>query len=237
MSGANIAYILAHNSIPKEKVVLFPNTKSVATAPEKTKAEIRKIFGIPLDKTVFLFGGNIGIPQSPDYIISCAKALLKEENAFLVIVGRGTHAAYVKNALTQYDNFRILEDLPRDTYERLLFSCDVGLVFLDKRFTIPNFPSRILSYMNAKLPVLAAIDDTSDLRELISSAGCGFCCRSDNTEDFMLYAKRLLLNPDLQKEMGECGFRYFKEHLTAEKSVHFLENYVKSLLAQEEKNA
>ncbi|EKC47374.1 hypothetical protein OBE_15744, partial [human gut metagenome] len=45
--------------------------------------------------------------------------------------------------------------LPKEDYDIMVAACDVGMIFLDYRFTIPNFPSRLLSYMQAKIPVLA----------------------------------------------------------------------------------
>ncbi len=235
MSPANKAYILSHNSISAEKVVLFPNTKADSPAPEQTKSEIRKSLGLPEDKTIFMFGGNIGIPQSPDYIIACAKTLCRQPDAFFLVVGRGTHGGYVKTAMAQEPNFRLMENLPREKYEMLLSACDVGLVFLDKRFTIPNFPSRILSYMNFGLPVLAATDRTSDIGSLITDAKCGFSCISEHTDDFITRAKTLLQNPNLRKELGENGQRYFKAQLTAEKSAELLAQYAEAMLSQEGK--
>ena len=44
----------------------------------------------------------------------------------------------------------------KEDYELMISACDVGLIFLDHRFTIPNFPSRLLAYMQAGLPVLQA---------------------------------------------------------------------------------
>ena len=46
----------------------------------------------------------------------------------------------IKNAI-------VIENLPRDQYEQITKESDVGLIILDPRFTIPNYPSRILSYM------------------------------------------------------------------------------------------
>ena len=48
--------------------------------------------------------------------------------------------------------------LPKAEYDRVTGACDVGMIFLDHRFSIPNFPSRLLGYMQAKLPVLAVTD-------------------------------------------------------------------------------
>ena len=55
----------------------------------------------------------------------------------------------------------------------MVAACDVGLIFLDHRFTIPNFPSRLLSYMQAKLPVLAATDQIQILVNVIFQGGFG----------------------------------------------------------------
>ena len=63
-------------------------------------------------------------------------------------------------------------------------ACDVGMIFLDHRFTIPNFPSRLLSYMQAKIPVLACTDSNTDIGRIVENAGFGNCCESNNVEAF-----------------------------------------------------
>ena len=57
--------------------------------------------------------------------------------------------------------------LPKDEYDAMIGACDVGLIFLDYRFTIPNFPSRLLAYMQAKIPVLASTDPNTDVGSVI----------------------------------------------------------------------
>ena len=56
-----------------------------------------------------------------------------------------------------------MRSLPKADYETIVASCDVGMIFLDHRFTIPNFPSRMLSYMKAKIPILAVTDPNTDV--------------------------------------------------------------------------
>ena len=56
-----------------------------------------------------------------------------------------------------------MQNLPNKEYDKLLKSCDIGMIFLDKRFSIPNFPSRLLSYLENKMPVIAATDPVSDI--------------------------------------------------------------------------
>jgi glycosyltransferase involved in cell wall biosynthesis len=108
-------------------------------------------------------------------------------------------------------NVRLIEQLPRDEYETLVSSCDVGLIFLDRRFTIPNFPSRLLSYMQTSMPVLAATDTSTDLGRVIEAGGFGMWCPSGDIEQFgrMLAS---MADPELRERMGKNSRRYLESH-------------------------
>ena len=82
--------------------------------------------------------------------------------------------------------------LPKEDYDRMIGSCDVGLLFLDYRFTIPNFPSRMLSYMSAKLPVLACTDRNTDVGKVITDGKFGWWCESGNVEVFYRMIKNIV---------------------------------------------
>ena len=76
MSSANVAYILKHNSeINEEKVEICPNSIEVIdrSVSDEDKQAIRKKYGIPNDRIVFVYGGNLGKPQGIDFLIECLK--------------------------------------------------------------------------------------------------------------------------------------------------------------------
>lgn len=188
MSDANVQYLLSHNTeLDKNKVEVCPNAVETEdmSADEETKIELRKKYEIPLDKRVFVYGGNLGKPQDIPFIIECLKKARddeKLENAFFLIVGGGTEyhvlEDYVKDAKPK--RVKLLQNLPKEDYDKFVASCDVGLIFLDHRFTIPNFPSRLLAYMQAKLPVLAVTDKNTDIGKVITENGFGWWCGSDD---------------------------------------------------------
>ena len=89
-------------------------------------------------------------------------------------------------------------------------ACDVGLIFLDHRFTIPNFPSRLLSYMQAGLPVLAATDVNTDVGKVITEGNFGWWCESSDPDAFCALVDKAL-SADLE-EMGNRGTRYLLDH-------------------------
>jgi len=85
----------------------------------------------------------------------------------------------------------------------LVAACDVGLIFLDYRFTIPNFPSRLISCMQAGLPVIACTDPCTDVGEVAEAEGFGWRCLSNDAEGFRAVAEKAI-QADL-KNMGEKG--------------------------------
>lgn len=99
------------------------------------------------------------------------------------------------------DNLALYQWLPEKDYEKVAAACDVGLIFLDHRFTIPNFPSRILSYMSAKLPVVACTDPNTDMGKMIQENGFGWWCESDDIKGFHEIISQCV--EQLDQEMGE----------------------------------
>ena len=143
--------------------------------PDEERMQLRRVYDIPEDKTVFIYGGNLGKPQGIDFMLRCLHAQRKNKDAFFLIVGSGTEYERIQRYIEKYkpDNIILKESLPKEDYDRIVAACDVGMIFLDHRFTIPNFPSRLLSYMQAKVPVLAVTDPNTDVGEVITGRASG----------------------------------------------------------------
>ncbi|SHJ45136.1 glycosyltransferase family 4 protein [Pseudobutyrivibrio xylanivorans] len=219
MSQANVDYVLEHNSwLDAEKVTMCPNALEVIdkSVDSNTRTAIRNKYGVPLDKKVFVYGGNLGRPQDIKHLVACIDSQKEKDDVFFLVVGDGTDydvmADYVTTA--SHDKVRLMQRLPREDYDTLVGACDVGLIFLDHRFTIPNFPSRLLSYMQAKLPVLAVTDANTDIGRIIEDGNFGWWCESDFVDKFVTVMEQVM-HADLS--IGQNGFEYMKEHYNAEK--------------------
>ena len=189
MSQANVDYVIKHNpEVDPDKVEICPNCIEVQdmSITDEERVDIRDKYGIPQDKKVFVYGGNLGKPQGIPFIIECLKKLNGHPEAYFLIVGDGTEfgklQAFFDNEKPA--NMKLLKRLPKEDYDRMVAACDVGLIFLDHRFTIPNFPSRLLAYMQAGLPVLAATDPNTDIGKVIEDGGFGWWCESNDVDGF-----------------------------------------------------
>lgn len=189
MSEKNILYLRLNNpEIPEESVELCPNAilpQPVIEDQEK-REEIRNHYGIPINAVVFMYGGNLGKPQGVQHIAECIKRVDGIDTAFTVICGRGSEFSFLDKYIKDNHLKRVLliNGLPKRDYDLLLSACDVGLVFLDYRFTIPNFPSRILSYMEQAKPVITCTDSNTDIGELVTDNNFGWSCLSNDVDAY-----------------------------------------------------
>ena len=190
---------------------------------ENDRVQIRKKYDIPKDKTVFIYGGNLGKPQGIDFLIDCIRANEENERSYFLIVGSGTEFRKLENYFNEENpkNAKLLSQLPKNDYEVLANSCDVGLIFLDKRFTIPNFPSRLLSYMQASMPVLAATDINTDIGEVIENGNFGYWCDSGNIKAFSQLVNKLC-DGELRAVLGKNARNYLENHYTTKHSYEII---------------
>jgi len=216
MSQANVEYVLKHNpGMPAEKVEICPNSLEIRDLRlnEEERIKMRKQYGLPLDKVIFVYGGNLGKPQGIPFIIECLKTQEQNSDAYFLIVGDGTEygklEAYFEKAKPQ--NMKLMKRLPKEDYDRMIASCDIGLIFLDHRFTIPNFPSRLLSYMQAGLPVLACTDPNTDIGKTITEGGFGWWCESNNSYNFVLAVNQILSESSFEK-YSDNSFEYLMKY-------------------------
>lgn len=229
MSDANVKFVLANNpQITAEKVEVCPNSIEVRdlSIDSEEKLELRRKYGIPEDRRVFVYGGNLGRPQGIPFLIDCLRAQLNHPDAFFLIVGSGTEFSKLQAFVdeTKPANIKLMKHLPKEDYDRLVAACDVGMIFLDHKFTIPNFPSRLLSYMQAKLPVLACTDPNTDVGQVITEGGFGWWNESNDVDAFCENVDRAL-EADLPA-LGETACTYLGSHYSVQDGYQIITKHL-----------
>lgn len=227
MSPANVEYVLKHNSeIDSGRVEVAPNSMELMNTEMEEgqiKAEryyIRKKYDLPLDKPVFIYGGNLGKPQGIPFLINCLNANSNRTDCHFLIIGTGTELQKLKDwyNVKTHQSVTIMNGVPKDEYEVIVRTCDVGMIFLDHRFTIPNFPSRILSYLSNKMPVICATDPNTDMGRIAEKNGFGYWCESNSVDAFTSILDRMIHSE--RELMGEKGFQFFKENYLIENTYN-----------------
>lgn len=225
MSQANVDYLLRQDpELDPAKVEICPNSVEPLerTITAERRRELREKYGIPQDKTVFLYGGNLGRPQGVPFIMDCLRACKDRQDCCFFICGSGTEFPKLQAfaETERLPNVKVLPGLPHDDYEDMVPACDVGLLFLDYRFIIPNFPSRLLSYMQARLPVLCCTDPNTDVGDVCQGGGFGWKSLSNDVSSFCA-AVDSACTAD-REAMGAKCYEYLLAHYTAEQGYRII---------------
>ena len=230
MSPANVRYVLRHNpNVSEDKVEIAPNSVDLTPDEPITEEENSAIltkYGLPTDKPIFVYGGNLGIPQGIPFLIDCLEANANRNDCHFVVVGSGTYY----QRLAEWYNERkpkavtIMKGLPKADYDKLVRACQVGLIFLDYRFTIPNYPSRLLSYLENKMPVIACTDPNCDAGAIAEENGFGMYVPSNDVKAFTAAVDRMLM-ADI-KAMGERGYQFLKDNYLVEHTYKAIMKHV-----------
>lgn len=236
MSPRNVEYLLDHNrGVNPRKVEVCPNSirpveLSICNDMKDERPAVRAEYSIPQDRVVFLYGGNISRAQGIDFVIDVAKRFDECSDAHLLFIGSGNEFTRLRESVARsgVSNVQVLGHLSKDEFDRVAAACDVGLVFLDFRFTIANIPSRTLAHMNFSQPILAATDEFTDFGDIVTGEQLGLWSVSNNVDQFLENIKMLSASDSLRERLGENARRYLMERCDVRVSYRIIMNRLES---------
>jgi len=218
MSPANVAYLKDHHpEIALSKLEVNPNSVELNHSEEKKmyRKSILSLFDIPENKVLFLYGGNLGKPQGIQFLLKIISAAsITSPDAFFVIVGDGTEFEYLDVWFkhNKPTNASLIRYIPREEYNQLASNCHISLVLLHPDFTIPNFPSRVLTYLEYKLPVFCLTDSVSDIGPIAEENNFGKWCLNGDLSRALKLVDYFAKNRQSGIEMGKNGYNYLTSH-------------------------
>ncbi|MDL2241530.1 glycosyltransferase family 4 protein [Bacteroidales bacterium OttesenSCG-928-L03] len=230
MSPANVEFVIKHNpEVDPHKVEVCPNSITLDSKESSTpdRIAIRKKFNIPEQATFFIYGGNLGKPQGVDFLKDILDINKDKTDRYFIIVGSGTEYSKIQGWFdsNRYPNAQLLSALPKVEYDALVQSADVGLILLDKRFTIPNYPSRLLSYLENRIPVLAATDTNTDIGKIAQENNYGLWCENGDIESFNRHLDYYCLYSEKRQQMGHNGYSFLEKNYTSENAYSIIMNH------------
>ena len=232
MSEGNINYLKEKYSyLDKNKIMLLRNWAIIKPNIEINKKEIRNKYGFSEDEFIAIFGGNMGKPQKLENILSLAERNLEDKKIKFLFIGSGSEKERLEELAKENNlsNVTFINQVPREDYEKVTASCDIGLVSLDERFTVPNFPSKTTDYFKLSLPILASLDRCSaeDYGNFLQNkVKGGLFAEAGNTEELYNQFMKLYNDESLRKTLGNNGRKYYEEYLGVDKAYKTIMNEI-----------
>jgi colanic acid biosynthesis glycosyl transferase WcaI len=213
---------LCKSGYPAEKIRMIRSPIDVDNIhPSEGKHTFRKRFGIAEDSFMVLWAGSMGIKQGLSNIVEVCKLLQGADVSVLwVLVGDGEARSSLEAEVKKCNLescVRLLPFQPEDRLSEMLSAADVLL--LNQLSTVKNtvIPSKLLTYMAAGLPVLAAVNADSQGAQLLRETGGGVIVEPENPAALIEGLKELMRDRKVREEMGKRNRAYSVQHFDRKK--------------------
>ena len=184
----------------------------------------RERLGIRPEEFTVLYAGPIGLVSGAEIVLAAAACLGVRSGFRFVFVGEGQLVPTLKQAASEggLTHVDFLPFQPRELLNDVQSLGNVGLVTLRPGHGRMSVPSKVLGYLAAGRPVIAAVDIDSDTARLVRAANAGIVVAPSKGSDLAAALRELRSDERRRASMGDRG-RAFMESMYAKPSV--LHNY------------
>jgi len=222
---------LEGKGVPPERTRLFPNwvdTQAIFPLPYGQKS-LRKGFGIPLDKLIVLYAGNIGVKQGLEILVEAAWGLRKNSAFHFVLCGEGSARASLERATREMRNVQFLPLQTPEKLNRLLNVADIHV--LPQRADAADLvmPSKLLGMLASGKAVIATANPGTEIGTVVGEVGLLV-----PPEDLPALCRALLtvgISLTMREKMGQQGREFASKHWGTEHVLGSFEQQLWELVA------
>ena len=191
------------------KVRVIPNfVDTDRIRPDDRENSYRADYGLSGRKVV-MYAGNVGFSQSLDLVLLAARsfAVTRPEVVF-VINGGGAARPELEAAAADLPNVRFVDMQPAERLPEVLAAADVHVVPLRAGLAWSSVPSKLYSILAAARPIVASVDEGTEVARTVERAGAGISVPPDDPAAFTAAVGRLLDEPHAAAQMGASGRQF-----------------------------
>ncbi|ASG87739.1 colanic acid biosynthesis fucosyltransferase WcaI [Salmonella enterica] len=173
--------------VAAEKILFFPNWSEVARFQDVNDADVtalRQQLGLPEDKKIVLYSGNIGEKQGLEKVIDAAERL-RDRPLFFAIVGQGGGKARLENMARErgLPNIKFLPLQPYDALPALLKMGDCHLVVQKRGAADAVLPSKLTNILAVGGNAVITAEPHTELGQLCTRyPGIAVCVEPESTD-------------------------------------------------------
>lgn len=220
ISESFISHIKAQNVTPT-KLKYFPNWAEdfyQSTEPIRPKT-LPADFEFPAG-TVITYAGNLGAAQDIENIAEAIKLCKNTPDLNFIFLGDGRQKEWFEKKIQEFDlqdKVSLLGRFPPSDMPFFFKHTDAFLVTLkDEEIFSKTLPGRVMSFMAAAKPLIAAAGGETD--SVVLKSHSGLSVPAGNPEALAHAIKKFCVLPEPEKQlMGSNSKKYFSDFFTREK--------------------
>jgi colanic acid biosynthesis glycosyl transferase WcaI len=219
---------LQDRGVPGSKIHVISNwVDTTFIRPMDGNNVFRHAHGLDDDLFVILHAGNMGAKQGLDNAILAAGQLGDHDDTIFLLIGDGSDKARLVGMAARESifNVRFLPLQPRDVLPHMLSAADVLL--LNQRADVVDMviPSKLLTYMAAGRPIVAAVHPESEAAKYIRRAQCGLVVQPESPGELADAICQIRSDPERADRLGRSARVFAEENFARDRVLRWYEEF------------
>jgi putative colanic acid biosynthesis glycosyltransferase WcaI len=196
--------------LPPEKVHVIQNWAPLEELPVRPRDNAWAHEHDLVDKRVLLYSGTLGLKHDPGLLLRLAMAFRDEPEVRIVVASEGMGMDWLRTQARAHavTNLVLLEFQPYEALPNVLAAGEALLVILEREAGRFAVPSKVLSYLCAARPLLAALPPENLAATVVAASGAGVLVAPDDADGLIDGARMLLADAELRRRLGAAAREY-----------------------------
>jgi glycosyltransferase involved in cell wall biosynthesis len=179
----------------------------------------------------FLYSGVLGLKHNPGLLLKLALHWKDCDEVSIVVVSEGLGADWLKEQCQALglNNLRILNFQPYDCFPEVLASADVLVAILEADAGVYSVPSKVLTYLCARRPLLVSIPADNKAARIVTQNNAGLVADPYSSDEFAKASEVLFSDRDLREQFARNGLAYAQNHFDIERIADAFEELICSV--------
>ena len=223
-----------------------PDSSNVTLIPNWSDAE--RVYPVPRHENEFVrehtlsgrfvvqYSGRMGRTHNLEPLLEAAQRL-EGEPVLFQFIGDGAKRAKLE-AMSQEMALQNVQFLPYQPIEKLahvLSAADLAVVCLESACTGVSVPSKTYGIMASGRPILAFLEPSSEIGQVITERKCGLVLPAPTGEEVATLIRELMAQPERLRAMGGNGYYAFRQEYTLARAVQRYDAFLQKIFVYSEK--
>jgi colanic acid biosynthesis glycosyl transferase WcaI len=205
---------LINKGVPPNKVSVLPNYIDLDFMCQFERNNgFRQQQGIQDGDFLVMYSGSVALKQGLETFVETAAKFSRDEGVVFYLVGEGPYLEALRKRAQQLraPTLRFLPLQPREVLPAQLSAADALVITQKRAVTDVVFPGKLLYYMAAGRPIVAAVSLESETGRFVSGREVGLVVPPEEPQALAGAIRRLQQNPDEAGRLGRNGRRVVEE--------------------------
>lgn len=155
------------------------------------------------DSFIVQYSGNMGRTHDLESLVESAKYMRDEKHIHFLFSGWGAKRAWLEKAAVNVPNMTVLPHQPRERLPFLLTAGDVSVISMMPGMSGISVPSRLYNVLAAGRPIIAVVDETSEIARVVSEEQIGWVVAPGDVPALLNAIRQASQAGALLTQMGE----------------------------------